>query len=269
MILIAGHYCHDVLLTADGKETRTLGGSAAYGAAILDAFGEPYAVAAKVGADFRYAELLTHPPRIVPGRSTSFVDDYRGDERREWVEALCEPLLPADLPEGRFAVGIAFGVAGEVPPPVLVRMRELCGVLVADAQSLMREIDASGEVYLRPPDPLALARLDWLKASRKEAAYLNLDELRQRMGVIVTDGPRGCTLLTANGGAHVPAAPASEVEPTGAGDCFLAGFVLGLARGKAPDEAARLGAWCGARAIEHVGVPRLTAAEVSQFLAGS
>jgi 1D-myo-inositol 3-kinase len=258
VILLAGHYCHDRLLTPEG-ETRTLGGSTSYGAAILDAFGEPYEVAAKAGPDFLYADRLSRPPRIVSGRTTSFVDDYRGEERREWVEAVCEPLVPEDVPEGPFSVGLAFGVAGEVPLLVLARMKRVCGLVLADAQCLMREIDAAGHVVLRPVESEALRHLHWLKASRKEAALLDVAALRGRVSLIVTDGPRGCTLITAAGETRVPAEPAAEKDPTGAGDCFLAGFALGLARGLTPERAAALGAWCGARAVEHVGVPRLSA----------
>jgi 1D-myo-inositol 3-kinase len=261
VILIAGNYCHDLLLARDGGERRTLGGSASYGAAILDAFREPFEVAAKVGTDFLYSEQVSHQPSIVPGfRTTSFVDDYRTGERRERVEALCEPLT--DLPPGPFSVGLAFGVAGEVPLPVLARMRKICGLVLADAQSLLREIAPSGEVRLRPLDPQAAQHLDYLKASSKEAALLDIARLRQRVRILITDGPRGCRLLTASDELRVPALPAVEKDPTGAGDCFLTGFALGLARGLSEERAARLGAFCGARAVEQFGVPSLSAAEI-------
>jgi 1D-myo-inositol 3-kinase len=257
VILIAGHYCHDVLIARDGSETRTLGGSASYGSAILDAFGEPYEVAAKVGTDFLYSAQVSKQPQVVASRTTSFVDDYRGGERVERVSDVCEPLQPDDLPRRQFAVGLAFGVAGEVGLPVLAHMRELCGVVLADAQSLVRFID-SGQIHLRPLDPEAVPHLDYLKASHKEAALLDVAALRQRIKLILTDGPRGCTLLSASSELHVPAIPAVEVDPTGAGDCFLTGFAIGLARGYSEERALHLASWCGARAVEFVGVPRIT-----------
>ena len=263
MILIAGHYCHDVLIARDGSETRTLGGSASYGSAILDAFGEPYEVAAKVGADFLYSAQVSKQPQVVAGRTTSFVDDYRGGERIERVSAVCEPLGADDLPLGPFTVGLAFGVAGEVGLQVLARMRELCGLVLADAQSLMRHVLDSGEIALRPLDPDAVQNLDYLKASRKEAALLDLSALRQRVKLIVTDGPRGSTLLTASSELHIAGLPAVERDPTGAGDCFLTGFALGLARGYSEERALQLASWCGARAVESPGVPRLTQGSLS------
>lgn len=263
MILLAGNYCHDLIIGADARETRALGGSVAYAAAILDAFGEPFAVASKVGADFCYASELSHPPRVVAAPTTTFVVDYRETERRERALAVCEPLAPGDLPAGPFDVGLALGIAGEVTASVLERMRDICGLVLADAQSILREIGPSGEVLLRPPHPSVLRHLDWLKASRAEAGHLDVPSLRQGAGLIVTDGPRGSSFVTASSQEHIPAAPAAaDVDPTGAGDCFLAGFALGLSRGMPPREAAAFGSWCGARAVEHCGVPRLSAAEV-------
>src|SRR5439155_4533519 len=130
-------------------------------------------------------------------------------------------------------------------------------IVVADAQALMREIGPKGEVLLRAPQGLEC--IDYLKASRSEAALLDLDALRKRLHVIVTDGPRGCTLLTERTETHVPAFEANEIDPTGAGDCFLAGFAFGLARGLDAKRAARIGAHSGARAVEHIGVPPLQA----------
>jgi 1D-myo-inositol 3-kinase len=264
VILLAGNYCHDLIVGKDGTQTRTLGGSAAYAAAILDAFGEPFAVASRVGADFGYASEVSHAARVVAGPTTSFVDDYSEPERRERVEAICEPLSAGDLPEGPFDVGLALGIAGEVTLPVLARMREICRLVLADAQSLLREIGPSGEVLLRQPAPPVLRHLDWLKASRAEAAHLDVPSLLQRVNLIVTDGARGCTVLTASSKEHVPAVPAVvELDPTGAGDCFLAGFALAISRALPPRHAAALGSWCGARAVEHFGVPRLSVTQAA------
>ena len=264
-ILVAGHYCHDTLLNNAGTH-RALGGSAAYASAILEALQEPYEVAAKVGADFLYAAEVLRPARVVAGPTSSFVDDYREGERRDHVEAVCEPLHPEDI-SGAYQVGIACAITGEVPLPTLRRIRQVCRVVVADAQALLREITPRGEVVLRPLYPEAASHLDYLKASRGEAALLDLPALRRRLTLIITDGARGCTLLTATSETHVAPFPADEKDPTGAGDCFLAGFAVGLARGLGPLRAARLGAFCGARAVEQIGVPRLTPAQAREALA--
>jgi len=259
-ILVAGHYCHDTLIGNDSIH-RTLGGSAAYVSAILDALGEPHAVVAKVGPDFLYANEVTRPPIVAAGRTTAFVDDYRGPQRSGRVEAIAEAIEPEDL-KGSWELGVACAIAGELPLGTLRRLRQICGTVVADAQSVVREIDSAGQVRLRAPAPEALQSFDVLKASREEAAVLDLPALRRRITLLITDGARGSTILRHDAELHVEAYPAREKDPTGAGDCFLAGLAAGLRRGLPIEAAARVAAWCGARAVERVGVPRLTAEEV-------
>ena len=259
-VLVVGHYCHDTLI-GNASTRRALGGSAAYASAILEAIGEPHHVVAKVGADFLYGAVVSPQPRVVPGRTTAFVVDYRGAEREERVEAVAEAIEPDDL-SGAWEAGLACGIAGEVPLRTLERMRRISRVLIADAQSLLRVISPGGEVLLRPPPQEAVELLDVLKASRKEAEALDLAALRRRLTLVVTDGPRGCVILRAEAQARIEAFPAREKDPTGAGDCFAAGLAAGLARGLSLEQAARVAAWCGARAVEQLGVPRLTPEEV-------
>jgi 1D-myo-inositol 3-kinase len=263
-LLVVGHYCHDTILGNAGTH-RALGGSAAYVSAVLDALGDPHEVVAKVGADFLYGAEVSRKPRVVPGRTTAFVDDYRAGERRERVEAVAPPIEPADL-QGSYEVGVACGICGEVPTPTLHRLRQVSGVVIADAQSILRAIGPGSEVRLDPPDPAALACLDVLKASRAESRVLDVDALRRTLTLVLTDGPRGCRVLRAGDELRIEAYPAVEQDPTGAGDCFLAGLAAGISRGLPREKAARIGAFLGARAVEHVGVPRLTRAEARQAL---
>lgn len=257
---LIGSYCHDLILNPDGSEHRTLGGGAAYAAAVLEALSAPYEVVAKAGPDFLYAADVFRQPRIVTdARTTVFVDDYREGERRGRVEAVCAPILPGDV-GGPFELAIACGIAGEVLLETLVRLREVSEVVVADAQSLLRVVEPSGEVALRAPPRGTFRSLDWLKASRIEASALDLPAVLREVsrGLLVTDGPRGLVVLTREGETHVPAAPAVERDPTGAGDCFLAGFCFALSTGRDALTAARFGAFCGARAVEEPGVPRFS-----------
>ncbi|MFL5311069.1 MAG: PfkB family carbohydrate kinase [Myxococcales bacterium] len=270
-VIVAGNYSHDTLIGGDTlewcpptalsgeRERSELGGSAAYVSAVLRAARIDFAVVANVGDDFRYADRVP-PARRVPGaRTTSFLDDYRTGERIATLRAAGPPLQPEDFCE-TCTIGMAVAVSGEIPPAALLRLRELSGVLLADAQGFVRVFDPGGRVLHRapPPDVLAaLARVDYLKAGRAEAEALDLSQLRRSCTILLTDGPRGCTILTASGEQHVAAFPANEVDPTGAGDCFLAGFAVGLLRGWPPPRSAVLGNWFGARAVESRGLPDL------------
>jgi sugar/nucleoside kinase (ribokinase family) len=71
---------------------------------------------------------------------------------------------------------------------------------------------------------------------------------------VVTRSEKGCLVLSRGETDAVPALPVARVvDATGAGDLFAAGFLVGLARGAAPRDAARLGALAAAEVIGHLG----------------
>ena len=80
-VLVAGHYCHDVLVS-DAGERSELGGSAAYAAAVLRSARVDFAVVTKVGDDFLYAHRVPAPRVIAGARTTSFVAQWSGDDER-------------------------------------------------------------------------------------------------------------------------------------------------------------------------------------------
>jgi adenosine kinase len=72
---------------------------------------------------------------------------------------------------------------------------------------------------------------------------------------VITRGENGSTLYE-NGGERldIPSAPISEVvDPTGAGDAYLAGLVFGIARGFSLEVTGRIAALAGAYAVEQGG----------------
>ena len=71
--------------------------------------------------------------------------------------------------------------------------------------------------------------------------------------VVVKQGADGCFAADGRGGQQIPALPARVVDTTGAGDCWNAGFIAGLAAGLPVADAARTGHACAAFCVEHVG----------------
>jgi sugar/nucleoside kinase (ribokinase family) len=73
-------------------------------------------------------------------------------------------------------------------------------------------------------------------------------------------GRDGCLIAQGSDRIRVPTLPANVVDTTGAGDCWDAGFIAGLASGEDVLTAARIGNACAAFCIEAVGgstgVPR-------------
>ncbi len=269
-VVVAGHYCHDTLVGKDGVH-RVLGGSAAYGSAVLRAAGVRFSVAAKVGPDFLYhSQVFAKPAVVESARTTSFIDDYTRGERASTCEVVCEPIWPRDLALPA-EVAIACAIAGEVPQETLLRLRELSRILLADVQGLIRAIGPEGQITHRrleeTPFAGVIENIDYLKVSAEEARALDLPALSRRTRVIVTEGSSGCTLYDGSAPPlHVPAFAAEERDSTGAGDCFLAGFAVGLLRGLPLPRALRLGNYCGARAVSVVGIPRLDAGSLAEQL---
>jgi len=64
--------------------------------------------------------------------------------------------------------------------------------------------------------------------------------------VVLKRGSKGATIYRSGSSVDVPAYRVKEVDPTGAGDCFDAGFICGLLEGRQPDECAEIAAAAGA-----------------------
>jgi adenosine kinase len=71
---------------------------------------------------------------------------------------------------------------------------------------------------------------------------------------VVTRSEKGCVVVSRDGMEAVNAVPVDKVvDVTGAGDLFAAGFLVGLARGAANRDAARLGGLAASEVIQHMG----------------
>lgn len=81
--------------------------------------------------------------------------------------------------------------------------------------------------------------------------------------VVLKLGRRGCLVASDRATALVPSRAKRIVDGTGAGDCFNAGFIAGLANGLDDVSAAKLGAVAAAACLQHVGgavgIPRYKA----------
>jgi sugar/nucleoside kinase (ribokinase family) len=64
--------------------------------------------------------------------------------------------------------------------------------------------------------------------------------------IVLKRGNRGCSVYTPAQKVEIPAFKIREVDPTGAGDCFDAGFLCGQLDGRSLIESARLAAAAGA-----------------------
>lgn len=89
-------------------------------------------------------------------------------------------------------------------------------------------------------------------AQLTEALGMALDDIPVR-ALIVTKGADGADWIERGQTFHVEALPAVPVDTTGAGDCFIGYTVAGLAEGKPPQEAMRLGSAAAALQVQMLG----------------
>ncbi|MFN4292931.1 MAG: carbohydrate kinase family protein [Thermoflexales bacterium] len=79
--------------------------------------------------------------------------------------------------------------------------------------------------------------------------------MRTREGALlfITFDRRGAIVIAGDQATPLPADPADELDPTGAGDTFCGATLAGLARGEDPVAAASRATALAARKVEHVG----------------
>jgi sugar/nucleoside kinase (ribokinase family) len=71
--------------------------------------------------------------------------------------------------------------------------------------------------------------------------------------VAIKQGSNGSTVFSAEEKHHVPAFSVEEIDPTGAGDCYCAGFLCGFLRGLSLQETAKFANAVGAQAVTKKG----------------
>jgi 1D-myo-inositol 3-kinase len=254
-VLVCGHVTIDRL--AGGTHA---GGSACYAGRALAGLGARPRIFTAAGPDFPLGALAGLESCVVPAAATtSFENAYAADgTRTQRVLAAAPPLDPARLPAAWRSpdVLVLAPVLGEVDVAAFAAAAPapFVGVCV---QGLLREVAPDGAVRPRPLPPGGAG------LSAAGAAVVGEDEVRgspellARLAAAVpvvafTQGARGCEVLVRGRSHRIGVHPAREVDPTGAGDVFAAGFFLALARGEDPLGAARLGAAAASVAVEGV-----------------
>ncbi|MCU0513321.1 MAG: sugar kinase [Anaerolineae bacterium] len=174
-------------------------------------------------------------------------------------------LNAAALATGQRALALAQAAGATISFDPNVRPQLLP---VAQAREVFAPFMAAADVLLPTAE-----ELHWLTGQTPAAAIADL--LAQKPGriILVTGGAAGCQVYHDGEpqGLAVPAFPVTEIDPTGAGDCFGAGFLVRWLAGDGPAAAARFAAACGALAVTAQGpmAGAKTLAEVEAFIAAS
>lgn len=237
------------------------GGAALYAAVTAHRLGLSAGIVTSHADDF---PLDLIPSRIevvsVPAdTTTTFEYTFAGDQRTMRVPATARPLGAADVPEDWRAAPLVLlaPVVGEVDPDGAATAFANPTVASA-AQGWLRALGRDGAVQPAPwtPSDVLLDRLQAIFVSTEDMAdrvAAAVDWFQRVPLGLLTAGAAGALLYVNGERYEVPARPAIEVDPTGAGDVFAATFLIRYHFDGDPWEAAAAAACAAALSVEAEG----------------
>ncbi|HVL57444.1 MAG TPA: 1-phosphofructokinase family hexose kinase [Burkholderiaceae bacterium] len=141
--------------------------------------------------------------------------------------------------------------------------------LVLDTSgAALRETIGAGGVHLVKP---SLGEFEQLvgaplrDSEAQEQAAIELVRTRRADLIAVTMGHRGALLASAQGVFRVPALQVDVRSAVGAGDSFVAAMTVGLAQGRAPIDAFKLGVAAGTAAVLTPGTELCRRADIERL----
>ncbi len=255
--LVVGHVTRDLM--PGGREVA--GGAALYAALTALRLGRRPAVLTSFGQDFPgTAWLAGIPSRVIEApRTSTFRTLYHEGRREQVVEASASPLDCRELPDPWRRAPLVYlcPVLHEVSPEDAGLFED---ALVAVApQGWLREWDDTGRV--RPGGweawAAALCRARVVIVSEEDLGGQVEGFVSVLRGcveiLVVTRADRGSVIHIDRKTLCLGAYPARPVDPTGAGDCFGAAFLVRYAETGDAGEAGRFASAVGACAVEGEG----------------
>jgi sugar/nucleoside kinase (ribokinase family) len=262
-IVSVGHLCIDsISLPNRLLPYIILGGSAAYVSLAAKRLGANVSIISKVGGDFPEAYLwwlnqegvnLAEVAKLKQEKTTRFELKYNSDlsNRVLRLTSKAPPITVEDLRKTIKAKVVHLApISNEISYEVAEKLAKFAEVLSLDPQGLVRVFDENGFVANEPlKDRRILELIDVYKSSQDEieaaTSVANLKEAIKAVHdfgvetVIVTLGARGAVLSVEGTAYEIPAyTPNKLVDPTGAGDAFIGGFLAEYVRGREI-------LWCG------------------------
>jgi len=277
-VVPVGHFSIDTIhLPSRKAPVVILGGSVAYAAISASRLDARVGVVSKVGSDFPEAYKwwleqegidLSGLRKVEDSKTTSFELTYDSDlaDRTLLLRNVAPPLTTTDLPTSlRSEVIHICPIAGEITYDIVETLKHHADVLSLDPQGLVRGCGENGEVHrARLADKSILELVDIYKSSLDEIrAVTDLTELDSAIKglhdcgisiVIVTLGSKGAVVSDQGTQYSIPAVePAKLVDPTGAGDAFMGGFLAEYANDENIMRCACVAAAAASFTVEGVG----------------
>ena len=254
-IAIIGHLTRDIL-----EDGYAIGGAVSYSGIAARRLGADVTVLTRAHPDdVRVLEeegvrVFNLPTDVY----TTFLNVYYKEIRTQQLLAIAGPIQASDVPPELYDADVLLlaPVAQEVDPTIALNARNF---LAATPQGWMREWDQKGRVYAIPwySSGRILPHLDAIIFSDQDLVG-DLSIFPTIIDTVplvaITKASKGCVLYNRGRRCQVHTRPAHEVDATGAGDTFTAAFLVELANGKSPIEAAYFANVTASISIEGVGL---------------
>ncbi len=262
-ITVVGYFSIDsILLPNQSGSFVVLGGSVTYVSLAAKRLESSVSIISKVGGDFPETYMsrlreegidLSGVTKVANELTTRFELEYSIDlsNRILRLRSRAPPIALSDVPLFLSTKAVhAAPIAGEISYDVLERLSNGAEILSMDPQGLLRNFDTTGNVtYDSPIDKRLLTLVDIYKSSQDEiSAMTGIADVKSAIKavhdlgveiVIVTLGAKGSMLSIENTLYNIPVCCGEiVVDPTGAGDAFMGGFLAEYIRQKDP-------LWCG------------------------
>ena len=277
-VAVVGHFAIDTInLPSRASPFVVLGGSVTYVSFVAKRLDSSVSVISKVGGDFPEAYMwwlreegidLSSVTKLADEQTTRFELGYSKDLAKRTLKlgSKAPPLNVSDLPRSLRAKAVHVApIAGEISYKVVKKLKRCAEVLSLDPQGLLRKIDKTGNVT-------AGSRVDKRLFSLVNVYKSSLDEITALTGhsdlksavnavhdfgvktVIVTLGAKGAVLSVEKTLYNIPACNSRVlVDPTGAGDAFIGGFLTEYIRQKDAYWCACVGSAAASLLIEGIG----------------
>jgi sugar/nucleoside kinase (ribokinase family) len=278
-VAVVGHFSIDAIrLPSRPSPFVVLGGSVTYVSFVTKRLGGTVSVISRVGGDFPEAYMwllreegidVSGVVKLKKGRTTRFELEYSADlsNRTLKLESKAAPITVRNLPKSLRAKAVHVApIAGEISYEVIEKLKGCADVLSLDPQGLLRRFNKkTGKVtFSSSVDKRLFSLINVYKSSFDEiSALTGQSDLSSATNaihdfgvetVIVTLGAKGAVLSVEKTVYNIP--PCSSrvfVDPTGAGDAFIGGFLTEYIRQKDSLWCACVGSAAASLVIEGIG----------------
>jgi sugar/nucleoside kinase (ribokinase family) len=277
-IAVVGHFAIDsIRLPSRSAPFVVLGGSVTYVSFVTKRLDATVSIISKVGGDFPEAYLwwlgeegidLSGITKLANEQTTRFELRYRKDlsSRTLKLTSKASAINVSDLPHSLRAKAVHVApIAGEISYEVVERLKGCAEVLSLDPQGLLRRFGKTGNVTSRGKvDKRLFSLINIYKSSGDEiSALTGHSDLKTAIKavhdfgvdtVLVTLGAKGAVLSVLGTLYNIPACRSSVfVDPTGAGDAFIGGFLTEYIRQKDSLWCACVGSAAASLVVEGIG----------------